>query len=157
MGTDYEEAVNKFAYDPQTGRLSFKRTTGKLAGKTTGYLYPNGYLYVYLAGKRHPAHRVIWLMATGNWPTGCIDHIDGNKLNNRLSNLRDVSAFVNSVNRHKARVDSKSGLIGVYQQDGRYYANIHRMGTKYSLGGFPSADEAAQARSRAAAVYHKEN
>lgn len=159
MRTEAELARAKYTYEPESGLLSWRvrtRGSGRALGEQAGTLDGTGYWYVSLASKRHPAHRVIWLIVTGHWPLGQIDHIDGDKQNNAWRNLRDVDAHTNAANKHRARVDSRSGYIGVYQQRSRWYAYINSRGKKFSLGGYPTPGEAAAARARAKATHHKE-
>jgi hypothetical protein len=98
-----EEAHEVFRLDPETGHIYWrrcgrKRTLGKPvghAGKYNGYS-GQGYRRVWYDGHKYLVHRIIWLMVTGVWPLGQIDHIDGNKRNNKPSNLRDVTPAQNT-------------------------------------------------------------
>lgn len=144
-----ERAHERLKYDAETGRLlwaSAAQNKGHVIGREAGRIEANGYRHVKVDGKLYASHRLIWLMAHGTWPVGVIDHIDGNRTNNRISNLRDVDAQSNAMNRTNVRKDSTSGLIGVYQQRGRWYAYANKDGKKISLGGFETMELAAAAR-----------
>lgn len=84
----------------------------KWAGKEAGSIDSKGYLQVRVCGVTHLVHRIIWLMTFGDLP-GCIDHIDGNPLNNAIANLRAVTHQENMANQ-KRRSDNKTGLMGVH-------------------------------------------
>jgi hypothetical protein len=64
-------------------------------------------------GKRYYAHRLAWLYEYGEFPEKIIDHIDGNRTNNSIHNLRDVSQALNSQNQKEARIDNGTGYLGV--------------------------------------------
>lgn len=87
--------------------------------------------------------RVVWLMHTGRWPDGEIDHINGVRDDNRIENLRDVTHQTNAENRRRPVRASETGALGVtLTKDGRYRARICSKGRLLSLGVFGSADEA---------------
>ena len=106
-------------YDPETGHFTRKVRTaqrhrvGDRADlvSTTGNLA--GYYRVALGGTKYLAHRLAWFYVHGMWPAGEIDHIDADRGNNRIANLRDVPAQMNKENFRRARVDNRSGLLGV--------------------------------------------
>ena len=117
MKTDLtaERARHLLAYDPQTGiltrRVALSRSTK--VGDVAGYEHPvKRYVYLFVDGKRYFAHRVIWLMQTGAWPPETIDHRDGDRKNNRWSNLRLLSVGENNQNRQR-KSRNTSGLLGV--------------------------------------------
>lgn len=114
-----------------------------LSSKTGGYLTGK------VDGRLLKAHRVAWAITHGRWPVNVIDHINHNKLDNRLSNLRDVTSRENSRNR-KPR-DGKSLPFGVaWKPDkGRYRARIMIDGKERHLGYFDTVEEAASARKNA--------
>ena len=85
-----------------------------------------------------------------------VNHKDGNKLNNAWVNLRDVDAHTNAANKHRARSDSKTGLIGVQRVGPRWYAYIYSRGKRHSLGGYETPEKAAAARASAKHEFHKE-
>ena len=110
-----------FTYEPDTGRLLWSKSYSQVhAGTEVGSLRKDcGYRYlrsnVVTDGKSVAVHRAIWMMHHGvTDPHMCVDHIDGNKTNNRLSNLRLVTPGVNTQNTHNARKNSTSGIPGVY-------------------------------------------
>lgn len=100
------------------------------------------------------AHRAIWTIVHGEWPSGDIDHINGDPADNRLCNLRDVPHAENLKNM-SARADNTSGFTGVsYQKSrGRWIAQISVGGTTRSLGTFCTAVEAIEARQKANEQY----
>jgi hypothetical protein len=90
------------------------RCCGKLAGTICHY----GYRAIKIRGHMYKAHRLVWLYIHGGWPSGEIDHINHNRLDNSLRNLRQVSPMDNSKNLPK-RCDNSSGIIGVYWDKAR--------------------------------------
>jgi hypothetical protein len=71
------------------------------AGSKAGTLHKKGYTQIKINGNLFMAHRLIWFVTYGKFPDNQIDHIDGDKSNNRIENLRDVSQKVNSQNQKK--------------------------------------------------------
>ena len=145
-----ERARELFTYDPLTGELrwavakQYKRAAGDIVGwvnRASGR--PN--YYVSADGKTFLVHRVIWLFMTGEWPAHEIDHINGDPLDNRWANLRDVPGAINAQNMRTSRKGSRVGLLGVYMSkciSHPYVANITINGKKRHLGYFATAEEA---------------
>ena len=105
-----------FYYDESSpSGLRNKVTRGKaVKDKEAGYLGDRGYYIVQVSGKNYKAHRIIVEMLVGYLkPNEYVDHINGIRCDNRMSNLRVVSEKENSKNRAK-RSDNKSGVTGVY-------------------------------------------
>lgn len=138
-------------YDPETGR--FTRKTDAMgghrrqqvvarAGDVLGTKTVYGYSVIWLDKKLHLAHRLACLYMNGEWPKLCIDHIDGDKLNNSWANLREVGAKVNGQNIRGARINNKSGFLGVHFQANRYRADIKVNGKTKYLGRFKTPEEA---------------
>jgi hypothetical protein len=96
------------------------------------------------------AHRVIWAMETGSWPESHIDHINGIRTDNRIQNLRVVSAKENQRNMAK-RKSNRSGACGVsmYKDNKRWIARIKAFGKTKHIGLFESIEEAVAARKAA--------
>ena len=115
-------------YDADTGiftRLITATGKGNGIGTIAGGDKGNGYLRIRIGGHRIPAHRLAWLYVTGAWPSGELDHINGNRGDNRFCNLREVSRAENMQNRHSAMKNNKStGILGVYKDHGRFKAMI---------------------------------
>lgn len=101
------------------------------------------------------AHRVAWALVNGVWPKGEIDHINGNRTDNKISNLRDVTSSENSRNR-SVPVVNKSGTIGVCRGRSKWRAYIHEGGRRINLGQFANLSDAIAARAIAEkrAGYH---
>lgn len=136
------------SYDPGTGQLT--RLTGCSAGAPAGFFRGTGYIGVSVRNRTYPAHRIAWLITYGHWPTGEIDHIDGDKANNRLANLRDVPKSINGHNR-PVRRGSASGVKGVSPKKGRWVAQICVDGVRHRLGSFTTKEAAGEAYRLAAA------
>lgn len=134
-----------FDYELETGRLIRRRASGIARAGYVDLTIMLGYGFVAFDGTQVQAHRLIWLHQYGTWPEGVIDHIDGDPLNNRLCNLRDVPQGVNAQNQRKARSDNRStGLLGAYRRKdtGRFTSRIKSNGKYLSLGQFDTAEEA---------------
>lgn len=152
-------------YDEATGQLFWRdradipaRINKRLAGTKAGCVAgPRGYIVIGIRGRVYLAHRLVWLIVTGEWPAGGLDHIDGNTLNNRFSNLRESDQTANNGNMRVPR-HNRSGFKGVYRDraNGRWAAMIQYRGKKNFLGRFASAEEAARAYDRAAVEIYGE-
>tara|TARA_R110000803_G_scaffold51177_1_gene105931 strand:+ start:686 stop:1198 length:513 start_codon:yes stop_codon:yes gene_type:complete len=158
---DKDEIINRFSYNKKTGIIYW--TNGRRAGKEAfTYTSKRGYRATTFRGVTFEttlsAHRVAWLLHTGEWPSGQIDHINGDKVDNRILNLRDV---VNAENARNCclRSTNKSGVPGVYvhSQTGKWTAQINAFGKTVGLGCFGSKSDAIIARKSAERVlgYHK--
>lgn len=141
----FEAIAGEFAYDPGTGIITRR-------GRPIGRLSNQGYIRIAVGGKEHQAHRVAWFLSYGSWPQGEIDHINGDRADNRLVNLRDVTACQNRMNQRQ-RSDNSSGITGVRLQRGRWQASICVRGQRQHLGTFQSREAAAAARLEAQRRY----
>lgn len=153
------EALNEvFAYNEATGDLTWKkvpveRVVRSKVGQIAGAVMVNGYRLVCVNYQKYLAHRVIWKMMTGNDAPFSIDHIDGDPLNNRFSNLRAVTQSQNGMN-SKMRKNNTSGVKGVYWGQGKWRAQISIQRKVIALGGFDRIEDAAQAVSVAREKLH---
>lgn len=163
----YEAALREnFNYDPLRGLFTWRRRVARCVqiGSVAGTLHKRiGYVYlaVTLDGKTRSffAHRVAWLLATNEWPSGVIDHINGVKSDNRIENLRDTSQAVNAQNVRRAFASNKSsGLLGAHYHSakGLWAAEISINGKNKHLGYFASAEEAHKAYLASKAIHHPE-
>ena len=123
-------------YEPHTGALRWKQGPGKqrhLDGQLAGTLNSEGYSQVAIDKRKYRAHRLIWMLAYGQDPAEReVDHIDGDRLNNRLNNLRLATSSQNKFNLapHKGRDLPK----GVKLNKGRFGARITAQGIVHWLG-----------------------
>lgn len=110
----------------------------------------SGYHTGAIFGKRYQAHRVVWALMTGAWPIALIDHINGDRSDNRFENLQVVSEAENARNQRR-RSDNTSGITGVFfnTQKRKWQAQITLNGRNHRLGFFANIDEAALARKAA--------
>jgi hypothetical protein len=134
-------------YTPEDGKVWWikhpRRKTSN--GTEAGNVMQNGYRKLKFCNKQYLVHRIAWFLYHETWPSGDIDHIDGNPLNNKLQNLRDVPHSVNMQNRKSATIKNKTGFLGVVKRKNKYAAHIHRNGKQTYLGLFPTAELAHQA------------
>jgi len=153
-----------FVYDPGSGALRWrtrplahfinssrwKACNTRFAGTITGVTNREGYLIVCLDYRSHLAHRLIWKLVTGNDPIA-IDHSNGERHDNRWSNIREATPSQNQWNK-RVNSSNMTGLKGVRRQpSGRYGSYIWMPNGKSRwLGTFETADEAHAAYCEAA-------
>lgn len=146
-----------FHYDPLTGILKWKKDTGKkrMVGQIAGRPDSKGYLAVGCFNKDHRVHRIAWEISHGKIPDGMqVDHINGIKSDNRLSNLRLVSHQGNQRNMAIPK-SNNSGVLGVGwdARSGKWRAKIMVNRKTVHLGRFSSIELAAKARKDAEIRY----
>lgn len=144
-------------YDPRSGQFTrLLRANWCAAG---GWLDRNGHVRISIAGRAYAAHRIAWLYVHGRWPQGDIDHINGDRADNRIENLRDVCKAMNQQNQRKAHRTNATGLLGVTFNTARskYQAQIGVSGRNKYLGLFDTATEAHQAYLAAKRALHEGN
>lgn len=147
---------SQLSYNPDTGEFWWitpkqRRRMDRPAGSTQS----GGYRHIRLTidGKNLDffSHRLAWLYVYGVWPKSHLDHIDRNRSNNRISNLREVNASENNYNVSKQK-NCSSKFIGVSwsTRDKRWKSTIRHGGKRHSLGCFICEKEAAMAYNKAA-------
>jgi hypothetical protein len=154
------EVLNSlFTYDEITGELRWKivpkeRVARAKVGDIAGAVMTNGYRMTCINYQKYLVHRLIWKMKTGSDAPFSIDHIDGDRLNNRFANLRAATQSQNGMN-SKMRKNNTSGVKGVYwHQSNRWQAQIMLHRKVIVLGGFDKIEEAASAVAEAREKYH---
>lgn len=139
----HAEAKKFFTY--RDGKLFWKvRRAGTVIGKEFGNITEKGYVRAYVNGKKYYVHRVVWLLHNGYLPENDLDHINRNRQDNRIENLREVSRTCNIQNAGN-REDNTSGVKGVHwlKNIGLWHACIQFMGKRLSVGNHATFIEAA--------------
>lgn len=157
-----EQLQTLLKYDPQTGVFTWLRTgTGKSAqGSKAGHVHArSGYVRISVLAEKYGAHRLAWLYVYGHWPNGEIDHINGNRSDNRIVNLRDVSKTGNQHNIKRAKTTNQTGMLGVSLRKNRsvWVAQIQVDKKKKHLGYFDTAEQAHEAYLSAKRTLHRTN
>lgn len=147
----YEDVSRRLSYDPETGILRWKKigSRGRREGRLAGCLQPNGYRVVNVLGKLYKAHRIAWLLSYGEWPSAHLDHINRNRSDNRIANLRLSPNWENARNTPKP-VTNTSGFKGVTycKRNRKFLARIAFKGGNRHLGYFKTAEEGGKAYDR---------
>ena len=141
-------------YDAETGLFRWKqdqRSNRARAGDIAGSPNQMGYIRIGVRGRKIYAHRLAVLWMTGETPK-CVDHINGDRSDNRWSNLRSASGRLNQGNRHRMDTRNKTGFRGVYLDPrfGKYQAMIRKAGKGHWLGQYDTPEEAYEAYKLAA-------
>lgn len=140
-----EELRDAFSYDPESGlicRISCGSLVKCCSKRRDGRLF---YWILSFRGESIGAHRMAWALHHGMWPSGVIDHVDRDGLNNKIENLRDVTQAENLRN-SRMKSNNKSGVTGVSFRNGKYRAKIVHDYRVFNLGSFDNLEDAAKAR-----------
>lgn len=155
----YDRLVELVNYDSETGIFTRKKPCARCReGQILGYKKGNGYIAFTLDSKKYFAHRLAWLYVNKELPENDIDHIDGNRTNNSIKNLRDVSRSENLENSSKPKSHNKStGIVGAYfhKQLGKFVSRIQVNKKDIYLGNFETAELANKAYMEAKIKFHK--
>jgi len=147
------DAFSALSMDSSTGKLFWANPPKEHAekiGREAGYiLKANGnnkaYWQIRIGGKTYKRSRVVYYITHGRWPMPCVDHINGNSLDDRPLNLREVTLAQNSWNL-RPRAKKASGLPqGVSKYRDGYRAVITKLGERTVLGCFPNPELASAA------------
>lgn len=122
------------------------RHAGKIAGTTDD----KGYRRIRFAGQCHLLHRLVWLVTTGSWPVGRLDHKSRNTLDNRFGNLREATPWQNRQNSGKTKQNT-SGYKCVSAFRGRWVSNFRFRGKNHHAGYFDAPEDAHAAYAKAIA------
>lgn len=160
-------------YNPATGTLTWRERSpaeftdgaypaersaaawnAKFAGKPAGTVVANGYRYIRIKGRHYLAHRLAWLIVHGEWPADEIDHVNHDRDDNRLANLRAVDRPENRKNLTRL-ARNKSGTTGVhwYRSRNKWQSQITVRGMRKTLGYFDDLADAIAARKAAERKY----
>jgi hypothetical protein len=151
------------AYNPDTGLFHWRRrhevaflVMERLVNSPAGYIRKSGYVTIKLNGLTYYAHRLAWLHFHGQDPVIDLDHINGSRGDNRITNLRLASVAENAQNQAKP-CNNTSGYIGVHPSKGRFVALIGHNNEQLYLGTFDTAEEARAAYLEAKKRLHSFN
>lgn len=146
-------------YDCTTGvfRWRVTRSPGAKRGSVAGRLNAKGYLIIGVDGNRYMAHRLAWFYVYGVWPESELDHVNGNRSDNRVRNLRQCSRSENLQNACTRR-DSQSGVKGVrwHQSKQRWQPRVKHQGKQLYLGYYRDMEFADLVAREARDKYHGE-
>ncbi len=146
-----EELHRQLRYDAETGKIFWRTGTPCYApGRETGAGTSGGYRQVVINRCVIRAHRVAWALHYGHWPESQIDHINRDRADNRIVNLRLATNGQNARNR-TAQSNNKCGLKGVSRYRNRWRATIFANGKQCNIGYFDDLNEAHAAYQAACA------
>lgn len=130
---------------------SYNPATGLITNLKTNFVY-NGtgeYIRVRYYDKNYMAHRLAWELFYGKEPTGIVDHINGNRSDNRIVNLREANPMTNAQNRQKANSNNSSGTkvpgVSFCNKHKKYRVTININGKQYFNGYYQTLEAAEDA------------
>lgn len=147
----HQRLLELLSYDRDTGNFTRNQNSKRCTSLNQGYVR------IKVLGSSYKAHRLAWFYTYGSWPESEIDHINGKRSDNRISNLRLATPTQNSRNR-KAKPNTKAGLKGAswHAARGKWQARIRVGGKSLFLGNFSTAEDASAAYSSAAKEHYGE-
>lgn len=152
-----DEIKEYIGYDAATGKFFWlkRRGTRGVVGSEIKRKNPGGYAEIYFGRKSYLAHRVAWWLSYGFEPDGEVDHINGNRTDNRLVNLRLATREQNARN-CKIKNTSSTGIKGVSRDRKTFKASCYLNGVRNYLGNFKTPESAAEAVRKFREENHKE-
>ena len=146
-------------YNQDTGIFTWKKNVSSRArvGDIAGSLSQAGYMNIVISKKKYSSHRLAWFYIYGEFPSNDIDHINNNKSDNRIINLREATRNQNNCNRNIQK-NNKSGVKGIYKhtQYDKWVAEIKINKKSIYLGVFDNLELAKLVISEARNKYHRE-
>jgi hypothetical protein len=142
---DYKTLISVLRYDENTGLFyRLKRCNRYNNDSPSGKITDIGYIYIRIKGRGYYAHRLAYLYIYKKWPKDQLDHIDGNRSNNRIANLREADNRTNQQNRD---VHRNGHLVGttLIKKYNRWMSQIQTNKKRTYLGSFGTAIEAHEA------------
>ena len=156
-----DDVKSVLSYDEDSGVFTWIATKSykKIIGKKAGVENSQGYWVIGLFKNHLYAHRLAWLYVHGEWPEHHIDHINGDRSDNRIANLRESTNSENMQNIKGPRADNKFNLLGVCfdKQRQKFLAQIRLNGKNKYLGRFDNPDSAHEAYMTAKREFHEFN
>jgi hypothetical protein len=153
MMIQLERLKNILSFNPDTGIFVWKESTAHRTkvGSVAGAVSVKGYVKIQVDRRLYAAHRLAWFYHYGEWPDGIVDHINRNRSDNRIANLRVVSASQNMRN-CGLRSTNTSGYKGVsyFAHRKKWAAQIRIHGENWVVGMFDTPEAAAAAYKNAA-------
>lgn len=143
-GLTIEEVKAALSYEKESGAFTWLVSKkGLHAGRVAGTICKNGYRHISINKHSVYAHRLAWFYVHGRWPAQALDHINGDRSDNRIANLREASQKQNMANRpaNRGRVLPK----GVHRHGQRWKTVIKYDGLTRHLGCFDTIEEASAA------------
>lgn len=159
MRVSKERLQELLDYNPATGLFTWKRhVAGTVRAGSRAGSDNKGYILIKVDKKRHPAHCLAWEYMYGEIPKEMeIDHINGIRNDNRIVNLRCISASGNAQNQRRAHKDNSSGFLGTFPYGNRFRAQIYIDRKQKYLGTFDTPEEAHEAYLVAKRLLHEGN
>jgi hypothetical protein len=155
----HSELIRLLSYNQETGQFHWRvNRCGMAAGDIAGSIdCGHKYRRIKINERLYLAHRLAWFYINKQWPVNQIDHIDRDRSNNRISNLREATHGENMRNKPVYK-NSKTGIKGVHwhKQHRKYIVSIQVNGRSKHIGLFTSLESAANARKAAAQETHKQ-
>lgn len=153
---DLEFARGLIAYDPETGKLTWKRPPRRGVGlkSVVGGMHLKGYRTITINGEAFLAANLIWFLVHGEWPEESIDHINKDRADDRLCNLRQADQTHNNFNT-KIRSNNTTGVTGVSfsKSKKKYVVGLKKHGKYVCHEYFSTLNEAVAARQMAEQIH----
>ena len=151
-----DELKKLLEYNKDTGVFKWLvyRSRNAKPGYVAGNSHHTGYSFIKINGRMYAAHRLAWLYVYGEFPENQVDHINHDRFDNRISNLRDVTHKENALNQ-KTRKTNTSGVTGVSwsKQHKKWMARVMSNGKNIFLGLFDKIEDAKSKRLEANRMY----
>lgn len=154
-----QELKSKLSFNPETGIFTWliANNSRVKVGMIAGTFSSTGYVYITIDRKNYKSHRLAWLYMNGECPKDMIDHVDGDKLNNKIVNLRKCNQSQNMQNQKLSKFNT-SGYKGVswHNATSKWRSRAKLKSKQYHLGLFERAEDAFKAYQKFAKQNHGE-